>query len=88
MAGGWSKDGAVQEQIDDSINDAIELARSQLPEGESLTECEECETEIPEGRRQAVPGVRLCVNCQQLLDEEANGASQFNRKGSKGSQLR
>jgi phage/conjugal plasmid C-4 type zinc finger TraR family protein len=88
MAGGWSKDGAVQDQIDDSINDAIELARSQLPEGESLTECEECEAAIPEGRRQAVPGVRLCVNCQQLLDEETHGASQFNRKGSKGSQLR
>jgi len=88
MAGGWSKDGAVQEQIDDSINDAIELARSKLPAGESLTECEECEAAIPEGRRQAVPGVRLCVNCQQLLDEEAHGTNQFNRKGSKGSQLR
>ena len=88
MAGGWSKDGAVQDQIDDSIKDAIQQARSQLPEGESLSECEECEAEIPEGRRQAIPGVRLCVKCQQLLDEENQHSSQLNRKGSKGSQLR
>jgi len=88
MAGGWSKDGAVQDQIDASIKDAIEQAKSHLPEGESLTHCEECEKEIPEGRREAVPGVRLCVQCQELLDEEMNEASLFNRKGSKGSQLR
>jgi len=68
MAGGWSRDGAVQEQIDASVEDAIELARSRLPKGESLFHCEECDMEIPEARRQAIPGVRLCIACQSELD--------------------
>jgi len=88
MAGGWSKDGAVQDQIDASVEDAVQLARSQLPQGESLTSCEECDAEIPEARRQAVPGVHLCVQCQTELDEQQEKQGNFNRRGSKGSQLR
>lgn len=89
MAGGWSKDGAVQDQIDASIKDAIEQAKSRMPKGESLTHCEECDAEIPEKRRQAIPGVRLCVQCQSELDEQNNkDLSLFNRRGSKDSQLR
>ena len=88
MAGGWSKDGAVQDQIDDSVKDAIKLARSQLPKGESLTHCEECEIEIPQARREAVPGVRLCVDCQSQHDSEEKDLQLFNRRGSKDSQLR
>jgi phage/conjugal plasmid C-4 type zinc finger TraR family protein len=70
MAGGWTRDGAVQDQIDASIEDAVRLVRSRLPEGESLTHCEECGAAIPDARRKAVPGVRLCVKCQAELDEE------------------
>jgi len=70
MAGGWSRDGAVQEQIDASIEDAVKHARQQLPSGKGLTHCEECECEIPKARRDAVPGVRLCVSCQQTIDEK------------------
>jgi phage/conjugal plasmid C-4 type zinc finger TraR family protein len=70
MAGGWTRDGAVQDQIDASIEDAVRLARSRLPEGESLTHCEACGAAIPDARRKAVPGVRLCVKCQAELDEE------------------
>ena len=33
MAGGWSKDGAVQDQIDASVDDAIKLARSRTTKG-------------------------------------------------------
>lgn len=88
MAGGWSRDGAVQDQIDASLEDAIALARSRLPEGDSLTYCEECENEIPEARRLAVPGVRLCVNCQTELDKQQTTLSSFNRRASKDSQLR
>jgi RNA polymerase-binding transcription factor DksA len=58
MATGWARDGAVQDQIDASVEDAVELARSRLPKGQSLTHCEECGAEIPEARRQAVAGVR------------------------------
>ncbi len=89
MAGGWSKDGAVQDQIDASVKDAINLAKSRLPKGESLTHCEECEEAIPQARRDAVPGVRLCVQCQSDLDEqEKKSLDLFNRRGSKDSQLR
>ncbi|EGL53650.1 MAG: DksA/TraR family C4-type zinc finger protein [Pseudomonadota bacterium] len=88
MAGGWSRDGAVQDQIDASVDDAIQQARSRLPQGESLTHCEECDAEIPEGRRKAIPGVYLCVKCQQEIDNENKAASMFNRRGSKDSQLR
>lgn len=88
MAGGWSRDGAVQDQIDASIEDAIKLARSRLPDGKSLTHCEECDTEIPEARRQAIPGVRLCVDCQSEADKKTVAPTGFNRRGSKDSQLR
>lgn len=88
MAGGWSKDGAVQDQIDASVEDAVKLARSQLPKGKSLLHCEECETEIPQARRKAIIGVRLCVNCQSELDQQQAKHDGFNRRGSKGSQLR
>jgi phage/conjugal plasmid C-4 type zinc finger TraR family protein len=88
MATGWAQDGAVQEQIDSTIEDAVQRARSQLPKGESLTHCEECDTPIPEARRQAVPGVRLCVSCQAQEDHEQAKAGGFNRRGSKDSQLR
>ncbi|MBD9417306.1 DksA/TraR family C4-type zinc finger protein [Pseudomonas sp. PDM16] len=87
MAGGWTNDGAVQEQIDSSIEDAIARARSQLPRGESLSHCEECDAPIPEARRQAVPGVHLCVSCQAERDRE-QAFSGYNRRASKDSQLR
>ncbi len=88
MAGGWTNDSAVQEQIDSSIEDAVARARSQLPRGDSLSHCEECTAPIPEARRQAVPGVRLCVNCQAAHDREQAAFSGYNRRGSKDSQLR
>ncbi|MFK8016504.1 MAG: DksA/TraR family C4-type zinc finger protein [Gammaproteobacteria bacterium] len=87
MAGGWSRDGAVQEQIDASVDDAVKRARDQLPRGDSLRDCEECGELIPEARRAAVPGVRLCVACQSEQDQMAGGSG-FNRRGSKDSQLR
>jgi phage/conjugal plasmid C-4 type zinc finger TraR family protein len=89
MATGWAGDGAVQDQIDATIKDAIERARSQLPRGPGLTHCEDCDAPIPEARRKAVPGVRLCVTCQQAHDDELpGGGSGYNRRGSKDSQLR
>ena len=87
MATGWAGDGAVQDQIDATVKDGIARARSRLPSGPSLTHCEECEAIIPEARRKAVPGVRLCVACQQAHDAEA-GFSGYNRRGSKDSQPR
>jgi len=88
MAGGWSKDGAVQDQIDASVDDAVKRARSQLTTGDSLDNCEECDIKIPEARRKAVTGVRLCINCQSENDQQQASHNSFNRTGSKGSQLR
>ncbi len=88
MAGGFAKDGAVQEQIDATIEDAVKHARNQLPRGESLENCAECGTAIPPARREAIPGVRLCVTCQAQQDKETVNLSGYNRRGSKDSQLR
>jgi len=89
MAGGWARDGAVQEQIDASIQD--ELKRMQAdkgPVGESLTHCAECDEEIPDARRKAIPGVKLCIDCMQERDAAFKARPGFNRRGSKDSQLR
>ncbi len=88
MAGGWARDGAVQEQIDASVSDGVERARAALGRGESLHECAECGETIPQARRRALPGVRLCVACQQEADAERAAAAGINRRGSKDSQLR
>ena len=88
MATGWAGDGAVQDQIDATVKDGIKRARSQLRQGPGLTHCEECDAPIPEARRQAVPGVRLCVACQEQRDAEDGAGSGYNRRGSKDSQLR
>lgn len=88
MATGWAGDGAVQDQIDATIKDGVKRAQSRLPQGPSLMHCAECDAAIPEARRQAMPGVRLCVSCQEAEDREAAQFAGYNRRGSKDSQLR
>ena len=88
MAVGWAKDGAVQEQIDASVADAVKEARSKLKAGDSLSHCEECDAPIPEARRQALPGVKLCIHCQASQEKQGKSASSINRRASKDSQLR
>lgn len=88
MATGWAGDGAVQDQIDATVNDAVQRARRQLRDGPGLERCEECDAPIPAARRKAVPGVRLCVTCQEAADAEQQNAGLYNRRGSKDSQLR
>lgn len=88
MATGWAQDGAVQDQIDATVADAIARARKATPAGPGERYCVECAAEIPEGRRRAVPGVRLCVECQAAHDDQQSVFSGYNRRGSKDSQLR
>jgi phage/conjugal plasmid C-4 type zinc finger TraR family protein len=88
MATGWAKDGAVQEQIDASIEDALKSVRTRLPKGKSLKHCVECGEEIPPARRQAIHGVRLCIHCQRQADAKLKTHSLYNRRGNKDSQLR
>lgn len=87
MANGWAPDGAVQDQIDDTVTDGVMRARARLTTGEGPTHCEECGDEIPEARRRAVAGVRTCVVCQSERDRRPANIG-FNRRGSKDSQLK
>ena len=87
MAGGWARDGAVQDQIDDTVSDAVSAARARMPKGESAEYCVACGEAIPEKRREALPGVRTCVVCQSGRDAAVR-QSGINRRGSKDSQLR
>ncbi|GJL96254.1 MAG: hypothetical protein DHS20C06_00710 [Hyphobacterium sp.] len=87
MASGWARDGAIQDQIEDTVADAVESARRRIATGPSAEYCDNCGERIPERRREALPGVRTCVQCQSELDG-SRAASGFNRRGSKDSQLR
>ena len=87
MAGGWTRDGAVQDQIDDTVKDAVLRARAETPHGKSATWCDECGEPIPAARRKALPGVRTCVSCQSERDANRRLAG-INRRGSKDSQLK
>jgi phage/conjugal plasmid C-4 type zinc finger TraR family protein len=87
MAGGWTRDGAVQDQIDDTVKDAVAAARARMPLGDSAEECDDCGERIPKRRREALPGVRTCVACQAERDKAVTHSA-MNRRGSKDSQLR
>lgn len=89
MAGGWARDGAENEQMEASLQD--ELARLKARKtliGESLTHCAECEEPIPEARRAALPGVKLCIDCMRERDTGFQARGGINRRGSKDSQLK
>lgn len=87
MANGWARDGAVQDQIDDTVSDAVKSARARLPVGEGADYCDDCGVDIPKARRKALPGTRTCVACQSARDAAIRPAG-INRRGSKDSQLR
>ena len=87
MASGWARDGAVQDQIEDSVRDELAAARARMPSGNGLEECEDCGEAIPLARRKAMVGARTCVACQSVRDQQPR-FSAINRRGSKDSQLR
>lgn len=57
------------------IADLIALNKVQLPSGPGSPTCVECGDSIPEARRQALPGVRMCVHCA-----EEHGGIKFKAK--------
>lgn len=87
MAGGWTHDGGVLDQIEDTVSDGVSSARARLPAGQSLLYCTACGEDIPEARRRALPGCKTCIDCQADRDKQVVFSS-FNRRGSKDSQLR
>lgn len=88
MASGWAGDNAVNDHIASSLENEIARVQENLPKGESLEFCEECDEAIPKARQQALPGVRLCITCQEEIDNEPVNRNGYNRRGSKDSQLR
>jgi phage/conjugal plasmid C-4 type zinc finger TraR family protein len=87
MATGWAHEGAVLDQIEDTITDGVLTARARLPAGEGSEWCIECGEQIPEARRKALPGARTCIPCQSGRDSRVV-VTGINRRGSKDSQLR
>lgn len=87
MAGGWTRDGAVLDQIEDTVTDGVLTARARMPAGVGTDQCVECGDEIPDARRRALPGATTCVQCQSGRDSRIVLVG-INRRGSKDSQLR
>ncbi|WP_406870939.1 DksA/TraR family C4-type zinc finger protein [Thioclava sp. 'Guangxiensis'] len=89
MAGGWARDGAVNEQIEASVQDELARMRQRRgPVGESAEFCVECDEPIPEARRKAIAGVKLCVDCQDGHDTRRANRGGMNRRASKDSLLK
>lgn len=57
------------------IDKTVELGVAQIPRytGISAKECEECGEVIPEDRREAVKGVKVCAPCGALVELKAKG---------------
>ncbi len=87
MANGWAPDGAVQDQIDDTVADEVMRARARMPTGAGETHCLECGDESPAASCRAMRGVRTCIACQSAQDRRPMNSG-FNRRGSKDSQLK
>ncbi len=70
MASGWANDDAVNEQINNTIEDAVAraLAANFLTVAKVAMNANLAATLSPEARRKAVPGVRLGISCQQEKD--------------------
>ena len=87
MAGGWTRDGAVQDQIDDTVKDAILRAasahalRARAPRNATIAASRSRRSGARRFR-----GVRTCVACQSERDKAVVHSS-INRRGSKDSQL-
>ncbi|MBM3604022.1 MAG: DksA/TraR family C4-type zinc finger protein [Alphaproteobacteria bacterium] len=92
MAGGWARDDAVNDQIEVSTAEAVARARQQAARralaGDSASHCAECDEPIPQARRAALPGVKLCVSCQSGHDRARRPASGMNRRASKDALLK
>lgn len=65
----------IVDLADGLIEKTLEDALSNIPRytGISAKECEECGDDIPEERRAAVRGVKLCAPCGALVELKAKG---------------
>ena len=87
MATGWAREGAVQEQIDDTVKDGVLRAKSRMPQGPSATHCQDAASRFP---KRAARRWRACT-CASRVSKRPTPRREFsgyNRRGSKDSQLR
>lgn len=56
----------AQAREEEFLSDALkaQLGKTAGPGAISLTHCLNCEEEIPQRRRELVPGCTLCIDCQ------------------------
>jgi len=59
-----------QELRDDALRD---VRRKTAEANHGAERCQECDSRIPPARRKAVPGVKLCVECQGLVEKKKKG---------------
>lgn len=61
----------AQEREEEMRQDALakQARQAQPAAGDSALVCAMCEMPIPEGRRQAVPGVQTCIECQNDVEQ-------------------
>lgn len=49
---------------------AIAFQRSKVKQGEAYEQCEDCGIDIPQARRAAIAGVKTCVDCQTVNEQQ------------------
>jgi phage/conjugal plasmid C-4 type zinc finger TraR family protein len=59
----------AQAREQEILDDALGAVRRKMQRGKGTAECRECGDRIPAARRKAIPGVELCVGCQELLEK-------------------
>lgn len=60
------------QNIQAATDDRVAAICKRLPHGESATHCVDCGLSIPQGRREALPGVQHCISCQEIEDRYGN----------------
>lgn len=61
----------VQQRVEEERQRHIRAVRAKTP-GVSRVLCIECEAPIPPARRRAIPGVQLCITCQEIAELKGN----------------
>lgn len=51
------------------LKGALAANATRMPQGEGSEFCDECGEQIPPARREAVPGCRLCIDCQREVEQ-------------------
>lgn len=87
MPVGYGSNDDVLKAIETTIDNAVDLARSQR-QGKGSDYCinPDCGARIPQARRKAVPHAVYCIDCQ--AEHDVIGYVYYNRRGTHDSQLR